>query len=98
MKVIRELSLKSVSEGMALVLINSWCNLGVYEVDYGWGKPLWVPFAGVAEAVADRAISFMDARDNKGVEAWVTLDEQLMSLLEHDEELLSLASVDPSAL
>ncbi|XP_038725610.1 stemmadenine O-acetyltransferase-like [Tripterygium wilfordii] len=98
MKGIRELFLKSVSEGMEQLVINSWCNLGLYEVDYGWGKPLWIPFAGMAQPVPAHMIHFMDARENNGVEAWVTLNEQAMALLEHDEELLSLASLNPSAL
>ncbi|XP_038685532.1 stemmadenine O-acetyltransferase-like [Tripterygium wilfordii] len=102
LKEFRELVLKSVSEGMEQVAINSWCNLGLYEVDYGWGKPLWIPFAGAVAGAAQlppvNMILLMDARDNKGVEAWVALNEQVMHLLENDEELLSLASVNPSPL
>ncbi|KAJ6721588.1 N-BENZOYLTRANSFERASE PROTEIN putative-RELATED [Salix viminalis] len=44
------------------------------------------------------AIIIMDARDGRGVEAWVTLTEEDMTFFERDRELLAAASFDPNAL
>ena len=60
----------------------------MYEVDYGWGKPVWVcttsrPFKNV--------VILMSTRDGDGIEAWVNMTEDSMAMLEHDHKLLSLA-------
>jgi hypothetical protein len=39
----------------------------------------------------------MDAKDGKGIEAWVTLTEDDMAFFERDRELLAAASFDPVA-
>ncbi|KAJ0086059.1 hypothetical protein Patl1_09411 [Pistacia atlantica] len=54
--------------------LSSWCNLGLYEIDFGWGKP------------------------TMGIEAWMTLDEADMGILEVDKELLEYVTLDPSPL
>ncbi|XP_038687557.1 stemmadenine O-acetyltransferase-like [Tripterygium wilfordii] len=43
-------------------------------------------------------IILVDTRSGNGIEAWVSLDEEIMVMVEHDKELLSVASVDPSPL
>ncbi|CAK9143470.1 unnamed protein product [Ilex paraguariensis] len=67
---------------------SSWCRFPVYEVDYGWGKPVWVcttamPFKNV--------VILMSTRDGDGIDAWVNMVEDNMAMLEHDHKLLSLA-------
>ncbi|KAK8272136.1 hypothetical protein V6Z11_D11G310900 [Gossypium hirsutum] len=27
------------------IMFSSWCNMGAYEIDFGWGKPTWVAYA-----------------------------------------------------
>ncbi|KAI8005020.1 BAHD acyltransferase [Camellia lanceoleosa] len=77
----------------------SWCKLGFYEADFGWGKPLWVSGVGCSGgSVFLNLIILMETRSGDGIEAWVTLDEQEMAILEHDTELLTFASLDPSPL
>ncbi|CAK9172671.1 unnamed protein product, partial [Ilex paraguariensis] len=66
---------------------SSWCRFPVYEVDYGWGKPVWVcttamPFKNV--------VILMSTRDGDGIEAWVNMVEDNMAMLEHDHKLLPL--------
>lgn len=58
---------------------SSWCRFPVYEVDYGWGKPLWVctatlPFKNVA--------IFMSTKNGDGIEAWINMLEDDASILE----------------
>ncbi|KAK9053395.1 hypothetical protein SSX86_030029 [Deinandra increscens subsp. villosa] len=77
----------------------SWCKLGFYEADFGWGKPLWV-----CGSVSDRSPVFMnfvvlmDTRNGNGIEAWVSLDEAEMHVLQHNPDLLHFASLDPSPI
>ncbi|XP_050229991.1 stemmadenine O-acetyltransferase-like [Mercurialis annua] len=87
------------SDGADIVMISSMCNLGLYEVDFGWGEPIWVtcvdsPPDSITQFV--NSFNIMDSREGKGIEAWVFLDEQDLVLLEQYEKLLEYASVYPS--
>ncbi|KNA25516.1 hypothetical protein SOVF_006070 [Spinacia oleracea] len=72
---------------------SSWCKHPVYDVDFGWGKPVWV---STAVYPYKNNVVMMDCKDGEGVEVWVTLDEDLMCLFEGDEEFLKFASFNPS--
>ncbi|KAE8730155.1 hypothetical protein F3Y22_tig00003041pilonHSYRG00995 [Hibiscus syriacus] len=72
----------------------SWCRFGVYEADFGWGKPTWVSVKGAPDA--SNIFLLMDGRDGEGIEAWVWLNEAEMGLFERNHELLAFASVNPS--
>ncbi|XP_059644671.1 stemmadenine O-acetyltransferase-like [Cornus florida] len=66
---------------------SSWWRFPVYEVDYGWGKPVWVctttlPFKNV--------VILMSTSCGEGIEAWVNMLEDDMTMLERDHKLLSL--------
>ncbi|KAI3424005.1 uncharacterized protein J3R85_010654 [Psidium guajava] len=78
--------------------VSSWCKLGFNEVDFGWGRPVWVSSYGTSGSVFMNLVILADTREGDGIEAWVTLDESEMAVLEGDEELRTLASVDPSPL
>ncbi|XP_062000305.1 acyltransferase Pun1-like [Rosa rugosa] len=71
----------------------SLCKLPVYEVDFGWGKPIWV----TGQSNQKNVFALFDTKRGDGIEAWVTLDEEEMAIFETDEELLSFASLNPSA-
>ncbi|XP_038717069.1 stemmadenine O-acetyltransferase-like [Tripterygium wilfordii] len=94
---IGKLCSKALSEGAVPIQLNSWCNMGFYEFDFGWGKPLWVPFL-LGEPPNASFITLMDTRQGNGIEACVVLDEETMTMLEHHMELRSLVSVDPNPL
>ncbi|XP_057486935.1 acyltransferase Pun1-like [Actinidia eriantha] len=91
--IIREL-MKEAKENYAgntdlLVFISSsMCRFPFYEVDFGWGKPVWVALAG---NVFKNTFVVMDRRSGDGIESWVALDEQDMALFENDDELLGFA-------
>ncbi|XP_038726126.1 stemmadenine O-acetyltransferase-like [Tripterygium wilfordii] len=95
---LRESFRKASSDGAETIVFNSWCNSGIYNADFGWGKPIWFPAVASALPLRGSVIQLTDTRMSNGIEAWVSLDEEIMSMVEHDEELLSIASVDPSPL
>lgn len=77
---------------------SSWCGFGFYEIDFGWGKPIWVSSYAVAAPVFMNLVILMETRNGDGIEAWVTLDEQEMEFLQHNHEILAFTSMDPSPL
>ncbi|KAL0363979.1 UNVERIFIED_CONTAM: Stemmadenine O-acetyltransferase [Sesamum angustifolium] len=76
----------------------SWCKLGFYDVDFGWGKPVWVSSIDSSGPFFMNLSVLMDSRCGDGIEAWVTLDEQQMTILEGNQEFRSFASLNPSPL
>ncbi|RYR23832.1 hypothetical protein Ahy_B02g057324 [Arachis hypogaea] len=79
--------------------VNSWCNFGYYDADFGWGKPMWVSSVGVqGNSVLGDKITLVDTKFKDGIEAWVTLDEDKMKYLVSSTELLTYATLDPSPL
>ncbi|XP_038716202.1 stemmadenine O-acetyltransferase-like [Tripterygium wilfordii] len=95
LEIITELRESLSASGTEHIGLNSWCNFGFYDVDYGWGKPLWIPFMG---SMFKNYIFLMDTRHGNGIEAWVSLDKEVMAVVEQDQELLSFASIDPTPL
>ncbi|KAI4389632.1 hypothetical protein MLD38_001838 [Melastoma candidum] len=78
--------------------LTSWSGLGIYEVDFGWGKPAWITPAGPEEP-GNRFLSvtiLVDTADQKGVEAWVKVGEEELQAMENDEDLRRYASINPS--
>ena len=57
-------------------MFTSWCRFPFYEVDFGWGKPVWVS----KSHSAFEAATLLDTEDGDGIEAWVTFDKQDMPL------------------
>ncbi|KAF2286550.1 hypothetical protein GH714_017625 [Hevea brasiliensis] len=72
---------------------SSWCKFDIYGADFGWGRPIWV--SSTSTEVRNVAI-LMDTRDGDGIEAWLTLSEEDMALLESNQELLEFAALNPS--
>ncbi|XP_030444616.2 BAHD acyltransferase BIA1-like [Syzygium oleosum] len=77
---------------------SSLFNVGVYEADFGWGKPVWVSPGWINLPVYQNLVFLIETRRGDGIEAWVTLGEEDMAALQRDGELLSYASVEPSPL
>ncbi|KAK9950607.1 hypothetical protein M0R45_006088 [Rubus argutus] len=76
------------------ILVQSLCKLPVYEIDFGWGKPTWV----TSQSNQKNIFVLVDTKGGDGIQACVTVDEQEMAIFESDEELLSFASLNPSAI
>ncbi|EYU33330.1 hypothetical protein ABFS82_03G017500 [Erythranthe guttata] len=81
--------------------ISSWCNFGLYSVDFGWGNPVWM---SRCDSGSDTEFPFLnmlwltDTCGGDGVEAWLTLDEKCFAAFDEITEIHDLASVDPSPL
>ncbi|CAN1239666.1 (13S,14R)-1,13-dihydroxy-N-methylcanadine 13-O-acetyltransferase AT1 [Linum grandiflorum] len=71
-----------------LLAISSWCRFRFYETDFGWGKPVWVGFFTMCYNLS----MLIDAPDGRGIEAWVTLSKEDMSLFQKDAAILRYAS------
>ncbi|KAA8529714.1 hypothetical protein F0562_034186 [Nyssa sinensis] len=64
-------------------------GLPLYEVDFGWGKPVRI---GSAKLTFRNLVTFMDTRSGDGIEAWINLHEEDMAKFEADKELLACVS------
>ncbi|KAL6215839.1 hypothetical protein ACLB2K_015266 [Fragaria x ananassa] len=75
---------------------------GVYDADFGWGKPMWVvPVHNAGrEAISINEVHLMDTGEwgNSAFEAWINLHEEEMELFQSNQELLNFASLNTSIL
>uniref|UniRef100_A0A7N0T0H1 Uncharacterized protein n=1 Tax=Kalanchoe fedtschenkoi TaxID=63787 RepID=A0A7N0T0H1_KALFE len=88
----------TTSDGSNVVGFTSWCKLGLYEADFGWGRPVWISSIGVKGCEMLNLVVLVDSRDGDGIEAWVSMDESDINALQQDAEVRKFASVDPSPL
>ncbi|KAK2984382.1 hypothetical protein RJ640_029587 [Escallonia rubra] len=79
-------------------VFSSWCNMGLAEVDLGWGKPAWVSFIGGASRFTNNLTVLLDGAKEGDVEAWVTLDQREMDVLQENLEFLAFASLNPPVM
>ncbi|KAL3838667.1 hypothetical protein ACJIZ3_023258 [Penstemon smallii] len=94
-------SVSKILEADDVLLVTSWCSLGIYNVDFGWGKPIWMTRCEAgnnSESIFMNCVWLNDTRSGDGVEAWVVLDEKYMEVFENVEEIKTYASKDPSPL
>uniref|UniRef100_A0A7N0UKS6 Uncharacterized protein n=1 Tax=Kalanchoe fedtschenkoi TaxID=63787 RepID=A0A7N0UKS6_KALFE len=76
----------------------SWCRLGLYDPDFGWGKPVWIGGWAVKTAAFYNRVVLIETGDGQGIEVWVNADEPELELIVNDPEVLRFALVDPSPL
>ncbi|XP_074266384.1 stemmadenine O-acetyltransferase-like [Silene latifolia] len=67
----------------------SWTKLPLYELDFGWGAPVWVSPTTIP---FQNAVVLLNTKCGQGIEAWVNVLEQDAAMLEQDHEIHSLAS------
>ncbi|KAL7199793.1 hypothetical protein ACSBR2_021987 [Camellia fascicularis] len=65
-------------------LFTSWSRFPFYEIDFGWGKPVWT---SVVDMPLKNFIFLMDNKEGDGIEAWVCLDEKDMVNFELDQTI-----------
>ncbi|KAG6433472.1 hypothetical protein SASPL_105086 [Salvia splendens] len=59
--------------------INSWANIGLSEIDFGWEKPVWMSSYIPQSSEVEKGGNFALLLDSKsgGIEAWTTLDKKI---------------------
>ncbi|XP_022149424.1 BAHD acyltransferase At5g47980-like isoform X2 [Momordica charantia] len=94
---LHQLGLAYYAKGSESFIFSSWCNMGLNTVNFGWNKPIWIATGGKPnESLMIRnIILLMDRASGEGIEAWITLDDETMNLLENDYEFLEFASPNP---
>ncbi|CAI0387081.1 unnamed protein product [Linum tenue] len=79
-----------------VVGISSIVGIRLYDVDFGWGKPGWVSMTTYANQ-APNSVLLMPSPKGHGMEAWVTLGEQEIAMLQRDDsDLLAYAKRNPA--
>ncbi|XP_047938454.1 stemmadenine O-acetyltransferase-like [Salvia hispanica] len=74
-----------IKGGVEFSNFSSWCRFPVYEVDFGWGKPVWVctttmPFKNL--------VILMSTPCGEGIEAWVNIVEEDLKMFEQSQQLV----------
>ncbi|KAK7277320.1 hypothetical protein RIF29_18471 [Crotalaria pallida] len=92
---------KLMHEGMETnnpipLVFTSWGKVGFNEIDFGWGKPLWLALRGGTQETMPNSTVFLETKE--GIEAWVTMEERHMAILENDKDFLRFALLNPSAI
>ncbi|KAK4268312.1 hypothetical protein QN277_024987 [Acacia crassicarpa] len=78
------------NEEIVAFAFTSLCWFPVYEVDFGWGNPVW---AGPPAWKFKNVVIFKDTvSGDGGIEAFISLTEEDMAKLEGDEEFLEHVS------
>ncbi|KAH9697066.1 HXXXD-type acyl-transferase family protein [Citrus sinensis] len=97
---IKQIEEVSTHKNLNAIISSSWLEFGFNEVDFGWGNPIWSGISGEFGSFRNVTIfkEIGSADYDNAVEAWVTLDEKIMSVLEHDPQFLAFASPNPSII
>ncbi|KAI3925143.1 hypothetical protein MKW98_009793 [Papaver atlanticum] len=76
-------------EKVHICWISSLCRYPFYELDFGWGKPLWFALNTFSEY--KNSVSLVGTKCGTGIEAWVSLEKEDMAVFEEDQDLLQYA-------
>ncbi|PWA64379.1 transferase, Chloramphenicol acetyltransferase-like domain protein [Artemisia annua] len=86
--------LNGMEEGRCL-FATSLLNSGIYETDFGWGKPIWHYYMNPG---SPGVVALTDVLTGGGVEAIVSLSREEMKIFERDPEILCYTTLNPSSL
>ncbi|GAA0185905.1 hypothetical protein LIER_33193 [Lithospermum erythrorhizon] len=89
-------SLSKINEQLKILRFTSWCNLGFYKVDFGWGTPIWVAYMGdMVGFPSKQHFLLLESGQKSEMELWMSCEEEDMHNLENDEEFLEFAVPNP---
>ncbi|KAK9072882.1 hypothetical protein SSX86_009317 [Deinandra increscens subsp. villosa] len=80
-----ETALKTAERVEDYYIYSSLCGFPVYDIDFGWGKPVKVSVGGTIKNFT----ILMEAPDGNGIEAAMCLEKEDMKILQNDPELLA---------
>ncbi|KAK4492701.1 hypothetical protein RD792_003521 [Penstemon davidsonii] len=97
-------NVEETKKGIALeklvecVNMSSWCKIGVYDIDFGWGKPIWAANFFPRDSDPNtplllNTVMLMDTKCGTGIEVWMSIDEQYVAEFDKNEELHILTGV-----
>ncbi|KAF9672855.1 hypothetical protein SADUNF_Sadunf11G0087500 [Salix dunnii] len=86
------------SRNPEILIFSSWLQFDLNDVDFGWGKPIWVGLTGdVGRPLGWTNVTiFKQTGRNNEVEVWMTLNEKIMSLVERNAEFRKFSTPNPS--
>ncbi|CAH8362880.1 unnamed protein product [Eruca vesicaria subsp. sativa] len=87
-----------LNSGVDFYAMTSWCKKPFYEVDFGWGTPVWIGNSSLSIPGNVACGILMDSKDGEDVEAWVVLPKQDMAVFIRDQDLLTYGVLNPPVL
>jgi shikimate O-hydroxycinnamoyltransferase len=84
----------SLEPAPEIYAFTSWTRI-LDQVDFGWGRPFWIGVMGKVGNAFRNLTVFIEKQCDQGIEAWVTLDQKQMVMLEKDPQFLAFASPNP---
>nr|QZX44707.1 labdane acetyltransferase [Cistus creticus subsp. creticus] len=95
MKMTQDMFSKSMDR-VELYGFSSWLGFGFHEINFGWGKPVWIGIFGETGVPSTNLTILKElGGSTNSVEAWITFEEEKMSILENDPEFLAFAIPNP---
>ncbi|XP_062089119.1 stemmadenine O-acetyltransferase-like [Humulus lupulus] len=87
-----EMMISMESEKPDIFAFTNWKDI-FNDVDFGWGSPVWVAAHGKVGSEFRNLIVLIDSQGSnvKEIEAFVTLEDQQMAVLESDSKFLAFA-------
>ncbi|KAL0464129.1 UNVERIFIED_CONTAM: Tabersonine-19-hydroxy-O-acetyltransferase [Sesamum latifolium] len=73
-----------------VLLFSSYCRFPIYEVDFGWGKPVWVSSASFS--IKNMIMLFDSVASRGGIEVWIVMADQEIDRLLQDPEIQRFTS------
>ncbi|KAM3397823.1 hypothetical protein P3S68_001337 [Capsicum galapagoense] len=89
----------STNENIKIFRFTSWCNMGLYDVNFGWGKPVWIAHMGDlpdAHVISKQQFVFLESACQEGIELWIASNNEEIRVLEKDAEFLAYANPNQS--
>ncbi|KAL7106447.1 hypothetical protein ACP275_07G114500 [Erythranthe tilingii] len=80
---------KRSSGEVNVMFFTDWSKFGLYDVDFGWGKPVGV---GIGAVLAMNVVRLVNNKEGDGIEAWVHLNSNDIAYFEQDQDIELLAT------